>query len=166
MPRLSAVEITPVPIRLVKTSASPGRAPELALMRDGMNRARHGVAELDLLIRHAVPAQDGAAGLMHLLRPALQNLFQVPHILLGRPGQNRERGDGPPAHRIDVAQRIGRGDGAVGVRVIHNRCEKIHRLHQGELRRQLVHAGIVGGVKPYQHILIGPTGQATQNPVQ
>ena len=44
--------------------------------------------------------------------------------------------------------------------------EEIHRLHQGELRRQLVHAGIVGSVKPYQHILIGPAGHARQNPVQ
>ena len=132
----------------------------------GVNGASHGVAKLNLVIRHAVPTENGAAGLVHLLRPALQTFLQIPRVFRGRPGQNGERGDGAPAHRIDVAQRVGRSNGPVGVRVIDYRREEIHGLHQGKLRRQLVHSGIVGGVKPYQHILVGPTGHASQNPVQ
>jgi hypothetical protein len=138
-----------------------GARPGVGLDAQGVNGPGHGVAEFDLVIRHAVAAEDGAAGLVHLLRSAFEDFFQVPRILLGRPGQNGERGDGATAHGIDVAQRVGRGDGAVGVRVVHNRRKEIHGLHQGKLRRQLVHAGIVGSVKPYQHIVIGPTGHAS-----
>src|ERR1019366_4704804 len=132
----------------------------------GVNDAGDGVAEFDLVIRHAVAAEDGAAGLVHHLGAALEDGLQIPRVFLGRPSQHGERGDGAAAHGIDVTQRVGRGDGAVGVRVIDDGREEIHCLHQGELRRQLVHAGIVGSVKPYQHILVGPTGHASQNPVQ
>ena len=79
-------------------------------------------------------AQNRAAGLVHLLRAALQNLFQVARIALARIGEDRERRDWPPAHRIDIAQRIGGGDRAEGVRVIDNRREEVDGLHQGELR--------------------------------
>ena len=93
-------------------------------------------------------------------------MFEIAGVSLGRPADNRERRDRAAAHGVDVAQRIDRGDGAEGVRVVHDRGEEIHRLDEGELRRQLVHAGVVGGVKPDQHILIGPTGHGGEHPVQ
>ena len=40
-----------------------------------MDRAGDGVAELDFVVGHAVAAQDGAAGLAHLLRAALEDLL-------------------------------------------------------------------------------------------
>ena len=65
---------------------------------------------------------------------------------------------GRPPMAYTSLKRVGRRDGAEGVRVVDDRREEIHRLHQGELRRQLVHAGIVGSVKPDQHVLIRPSG--------
>ena len=92
--------------------------------------------------------------------------FKIVEIAVGGIRQQRKRGDRLAAHGIDIAQRVGGGDGAKGVRIVDNGREEIDGLHQSELRRQLVHAGIVGGVKPYQHILIRPAGHRCQNLVQ
>ena len=61
-----AVEITPVPRALVKSSASPGWAPRLATTRCGMDGAGDRVAELHLVIADGMAADHGAAGLDHL----------------------------------------------------------------------------------------------------
>jgi len=47
-------------------------------------------------------------------------------------------------HRVDIAEGVGGGDGAVGVGVIHQRREKIHRQHHGLLIVELVDRGVVG----------------------
>ena len=75
MPRLSAVEMTPVPMRLVKTRASPGARAGIGLDALGVNGAGDGVAELDLVVGDAVAAEDGAAGFVHLLRAAFEDLL-------------------------------------------------------------------------------------------
>ena len=124
------------------------------------------VAELDLVVRNAVPAQNHAAGFVDLLRTALQDLFEVIEIAIRGIRQQRKRGDRLAAHGVDIAQRIGRGDGAERVRIVDNGGEKIDGLHQGELRRQLVHAGIVGRVKPYQHVFIRDARNRGEHPVQ
>ena len=111
-------------------------------------------------------AEHRAAGLVDLLRAALQDLRQIIQVALGRPSQNRKRRDRLAAHGVNVAQRIGRRDRAESVRIIHDRREEIHGLHQGTLRRQLVHAGIVGGVKPDQHVLVRPAWDPGEHLVQ
>jgi hypothetical protein len=131
-----------------------------------MNRAGDRVAELDFIVCDAVSAQDGAPRLMHLLGAALEDRPQVVEIALGRVGQDGERRNRLAAHGVHVAQRIGCGDGAEGLGVVNDRRKEVDRLHQGELRRQLVHAGIVGSVKPDQNILVGPTGHGGQYLVQ
>jgi hypothetical protein len=128
--------------------------------------AGDGVAELDFVVGDAVAAQNGAAGLVHFLGAALEDGAQVVQVALGGVRQDGERRDGPPAHGVHVAQRVGRGDGAEGLGIVHDGREEVHGLHQGKLRRQLVHAGIVGGVKPDQHVLVGPTGHGGQYLVQ
>ena len=50
---------------------------------------------------------------------------------------------GTAAHRIHVAQRIRRGDLAVDIRVVDDRREEIHRLHQRRTTLPRVHTGIV-----------------------
>ena len=45
-------------------------------------------------------------------------------------GGDGERGERPAAHRVDVGQRVGRGDRAVVLRVVHHRREEVHRLHE------------------------------------
>jgi len=103
---------------------------------------------------------------VHLLGAASENLREIGEIAFRRKGHDGERGDGAAAHGVDVAQRVGGGNGAEGVRIVDDGGEEIHRLHQGTLRRQLVHAGIVGGVKPDQHVFIGPAGHGGQDLVQ
>ena len=91
---------------------------------------------------------------------------QVVEVALRGVSQNGERRNGAPAHGVDVAQSIGRRKGAEGGGIVDDGREEIHGLHQGKLRRQLVHAGIVGSVKPDQHVFVGPTGHGSQNLVQ
>ena len=63
---------------------------------------------------------------------------------------------GVAAHRVDVAQRVGRGDLSVGEGVVDDRREEIDRLHE---RRSAawppVHTGIVRGPEVDQHPGIG-----------
>jgi hypothetical protein len=168
-PRFIAVAITPVPSRLVNTRASPARA-GVHLDARRMDGASDRVSELDLVVRYAVAAQDGALRFAHLGRATLEDLFEVAGFTPRRPRQNRQGGDRPAAHRVNVAERVGGGNGSVGERVVHDGCEEIHGLHEGELRRQLVDAGIVGGLKPDQHVLVDGgarrRGDGGQHPVQ
>ena len=123
-----------------------------------VHQAGDRIAEQDLVAGDAVASKDGATGFPHLLGATLQDLFEVGEVALGGVGQHGERGDGASTHGVHIAQRVGGGDCAEGVRIVDDRGEKVYRLHQGELRRQLVHAGIVGGIKPDQHVVVGPAG--------
>ncbi len=131
-----------------------------------MDQASDGISELDLLVLHAVPAQQRAIGFVNLLGPALQDFRQIVQVALGRPRENRKRGDRLAAHRVNVAERVGRRDRAERVRIVDNGREEIDGLHQGALRRQLVHAGIVGGIKPDQHVFVRPAWDPGEHLVQ
>ena len=58
----------------------------------------------------------------------------------------------PPAHRIDVAERVGRRNLSEDVGIVNDGREEIDRLDERQLRRQLIHAGVVGGVEADQNI--------------
>ena len=51
-------------------------------------------------------------------------------------------------HRVDVAQRIGNGNGTPGGRIVYDGSEEVHRSHERALGRQCEHCGVVssGGV--------------------
>ena len=57
-----------------------------------------------------------------------------------------------PAHRVDVAESVGRGDCAVLVGRIHDRREEIDRLDQCLLVVQPVYGGVVGRAKADQEL--------------
>ena len=63
---------------------------------------------------------------------------------LEREADEVQRGDRPAAHRVDVGQRVGRGDPAEVVRVVDDRREEVDRLHEREVVAQPVDAGVVG----------------------
>ena len=63
-------------------------------------------------------------------------------LVVGEAGQV-ERGDRHAAHGVDVAERVGRRDLAVDEGVVHDRREKVDRLHDGEVRRQPVNARVI-----------------------
>ena len=93
--------------------------------------AGHGVAELDLLILHGVTAEQRHSGLAQLVEAAAKNRGDGPRLeSILRKCRDRKRRERTSAHRIDVADRVRGGDLAVGVRVVHDRREKIDRLHQ------------------------------------
>src|ERR1019366_1612957 len=62
LPRLIAVEITPVPIACLRSAVGQH------LLR--MDRSGHCVAQLDLFIANAVPADQGTVGLDHFRQTA------------------------------------------------------------------------------------------------
>ena len=64
--------------------------------------------------------------------------------VLLRESRDRERGDRPAAHGVDVAQGVGGGNLAIGIRVVDNRREEVHRLDERRPTRPCVHARIVG----------------------
>ena len=66
-------------------------------------------------------------------------------------GERRKR---PASHGVDVAQRIGGRNLAEGVRIVNNGREKIDRLEERQLGRELIHARVVGFVKANQYVRI------------
>jgi hypothetical protein len=56
------------------------------------------------------------------------------------------------AHGVDIAERVGGGDLAEDVRVVHDRREEIHGLDEGLVGRDLIHSGVVGVIEADQDI--------------
>ena len=114
-----------------------------------------------------VAAEQQRSGLMDFIQPPGQDGLKVPggHCL-PRVTDNVQGGDRPPSHGINIAQGIGRRNLAKGIRIIDDRRKKIHRLDQGELRRQPEDAGIIGPFQTYQQIRMGLQGQAFQDFLQ
>ena len=80
-----------------------------------------------------------------------------------RERRDRERGQRTAAHRIDVADGVGRGDLAVDVRVVDDRREEIDGLHQRRPALPPVHTRIVRGPEVDQDTVVGLRGDVTQH---
>ena len=126
----AAVVTKPVPSGLVSTSTSPGLAVALVRMRSGWIvpvTARPNLISASRTVCPPTTVQPAAAQ------------RSAPPARIGRASRNAElvvgvagevqRGDGRAAHRVDVAERVGGGDLAVDERVVHDRREKVDRLH-------------------------------------
>ena len=112
------------------------------------------------------PHQQGS-GFMDFIYAAGQNSFE---ILFGDQFQGdtdnihgRQR---LAAHGIDITQGIGRRYLTEQIGIIHNRRKKIHRLNQGDLRRQAVNSGVIRGFHADQKIRVLPAGQTGQDFLQ
>ena len=91
-------------------------------------------------------ADDGTADLARFLKTAAQDGgdgFLGNQI--GRHAHDVECGKRAAAHREDVGERVGRGDLAVGERVVDDRGEEIGRLHKGAVAIEAENAGVIGG---------------------
>ena len=164
---LSAVPMIPVPRRLVRIRRSPGRAPGVREHALGIHQPGHRVTELDLLVADRVAANHRAACFLHLGVAALENAFQDVEIASRvRKTHNGERRNRPASHGVNVAQRVGRGDLAEGVRVVHDGREEVHGLDQRQVGRELIHSRVVGGLKAYQDVRVGLFRQLGQHGVQ
>ena len=107
---------------------SRAQAPAVADHRIWGGREFYRVAELDLVVGNAVSADDGTAGFAHFRQPAAHDLLKSFGIPLGRITSDRQGRDRLAPHGIDVAERIGGGNGSKGRRVINDRREEIHCL--------------------------------------
>ena len=128
-----------------------GQDEHVAGLRGGVRQDAVGVdgagdreAELDLGVANGVAADDGAAGRGAALRAAGDDLAEPVEVeLVVGVAREVERGDRHAAHGVDVAERVGGRDLAVDERVVHDRREKVDRLHDGEVRREPVNARVV-----------------------
>ena len=131
-----------------------------------MNGAGDGVTELDLAVVHRVAAQNRASRFAHFLRAAGENRAQNIEIAVAGKRHQRQRRDRHAAHGVDIAQRIGRGDGSIREGIVHDGREEIDGLHQGQIGGHTIHARIVGRVIADQHIRIRHARHAAQDLVQ
>ena len=72
---------------------------------------------------------------------------------IDRHAHQGQRQDRPPAHRVDIADRVGGGDAAEVERVVDDRHEEVGGGDQRLLVVELVHRGVVGGFDADQQFL-------------
>jgi hypothetical protein len=60
-----------------------------------------------------------------------------------REGGDVEREQHLAAHRVDVAQGVGGGDGAEGVRIVDDRRKEIQRLDDRDVVREAIDSSVV-----------------------
>ena len=60
----------------------------------------------------------------------------------------------PPAHGVDVRQRVGRGDLAKQERVVDHRREEVDGLHEPQVLPYAEDARIVGGIEPHEQVVV------------
>ena len=101
-----------------------------------MNHAGNRISKFRFLIADAVAAHHRASGLDHLRQAAGQNALQNFEIAFVRKTDKGQRGQRLSAHGVNVAERVGGGDLAEGVGIVHDRREKIHRLDERHLGRE------------------------------
>ena len=130
-----------------------------------MNGAGDRHAEFDLFVDDAMAADHHGAAFLDFFGAAFENLaenFHV-HFTLGE-ANDIEAGLGLPAHGVNIAQRIGRGNLAKGVGIVDNGREEVHGVDDSQVRTQTEHPGVVAGLGADQHVrVIIKLWQAVQN---
>ena len=99
-------------------------------------------------------ARDGAASLDALVGAARQNLAGDLDAQAARDAQQVHGMARPPAHGVDVRQRVGRGDLAKQERVVDHRREEVDGLHEAKVLPYAEDACIVGGIEPHEQVVV------------
>ena len=145
--------------RLGQTQRQPGPPGVDPQQRGRVRGTGHRHAVLRLRVVDAVAAGDVTARCAPGLQAAEQHLRrQLGRQLVTWPAEQVHRHQRLPAHRVDIRQRVGRGDPAERVRVVHHRSEKIGRHHHRQRRAHPHHRAVVTVLDPYQQIRLRPTG--------
>ena len=124
-------------------------------MLAGFDEAGNGQSVLGLAVVHGVSADDGATGLGGLFHATGEHGGEYFQGQVTRKCGHVERAYGPPAHGVDVAQGVRRGDRAVVERVVDDGWEEVEGLDQGEFVRQTVDGRVVAGLESDQDVRIG-----------
>ena len=129
-PALIAVTRDAGPYRLRKYQAValPRRA--YGPHRLSVHLAEYYEAVLRLFILHAVAAREHCVGLYYLVRAAVEYLLKDgDRLARRRETYDVERDQRLAAHRVDVAQRVRRGDFSKAPRVVDDRRYEIYRQY-------------------------------------
>ena len=133
-----------MPSGLVSTSASPGRAPTLRMMRDGCTVPSATRPNLGSGSSTLWPPRMATPGLGDLGRAALDDALEhVERQRVARKVDDVQGEQRPRAHGVDVAQRVGRGDTAPGEGVVDDGRDVVDRGHQRHVGADLIHGGVV-----------------------
>ena len=119
-----------------------------------VHEARHSEAVFGLVIVDAVAARDERAGFVDLVVPAAQQRMHCVHGHGFRNGHNVQAELRFAAHGIHIGKRVRRRDLAEKIRIIRDRREEIHRLHQSEFIADLIDRGIIAFVKTNEQVRI------------
>ncbi len=132
-----------------------------------MDDASHGESILRLVVLDAVAADQKDAGLPHLVQAAPEDLAEDFHVHLpdGK-ADDVQRGERPPPHGVDVAERVRHGNLAECVRIVHDRGEEIDGLDDGQIRTKAVDPGVFRMLHPHDQVRIGDERQILQRFLQ
>ncbi len=129
----------------------------------GMHLADHRIAEFRLGVVHGMTADDRDPGLRHLRSPAGHDLFQQAGVqLLAWKRGDAKREERPRAHRVDVAESVGRRNRAELRRVVDDGREEIDRRDEGAVGRDSIDRRIVAAGRGDQHVGVDDRGQSPQ----
>ena len=134
--------------RLGQRQRRPGDGGVVADDPVEVDQPRDGHAVLGLRVVDRVAAADVAAGLLGHLEPAAQHLGgQLGRQHVARPAEQVDGDDRGAAHRVDVGERVGRGDPAERVRVVDHGGEEVGREHQALTAGDADHRRVVAVVQ-------------------
>ena len=110
-------------------------------------------------IANGMAAYDHASDLRCLGEATTQNRrnYSWPNEIHGET-DDIEGGQWPPAHGVDVGQRVGGCDLAVRKRVIHDRREKINGLHECAMAVQPIHTRVVERFRTDEYVPVQRNG--------
>ncbi len=115
-----------------------------------VDKAQGHQPKLGFLILNGMPTGNHHARRATFFRATAQDFTGNFHRQIGRQGRNIQRQEGLAAHRVNIRERIGRGDGAIFKRRIDHRGEKIGRHHQRALLIELPDRRIVRAIQSNQ----------------
>ena len=118
------------------------------------HKTAHGQAVLGLVVVDGVAARDGATRLDALVGAARQNLTGNLNAQATGNAQQVHGMARPPAHGVDVRQRVGRGNLAKQERVVDHRREEVYGLHEPQVLPYAEDARIVGGIEPHEQVVV------------
>ena len=113
---------------------------------------RHPV--LRLLVLHRVAADHRGPGLGCLVGASLQHPGEQVEVQVLGPAEQVEGQDRPAAHRVAVAEGVGRRDGAPEIGVVDDRGEEVDGQQQRQVVADPVDGGVVGRVESQQEVRV------------
>ena len=124
-----------------------------------VNKTGYAQAVLGFVILNGMSPGNETAGFHGFVVAPLQNLaYRCERKAAGHTQQVHGQ-SGPAAHGIYVAERVGCGDLAEGIGIIHDRSEKVDRLNKGGIFIDFVYTGVIAAFIANQQVFIKDIGQ-------